>query len=60
MMSLALWHCNITSEPFDVHGQELLLSYNIGVDRDVRQRKMVQSTAARVGLRLPTTDDGQV
>ncbi len=40
--------------------QELLLSYNIGVDRDVRQRRMVQSTAARVGLRLPTTDDGQV
>ena len=40
--------------------QELLLSYNIGVDRDARQRRMVQSTAARVGLRLPTTDDGQV
>ena len=39
--------------------QELLLSYNIGIDRDVRQRKMVQSTAARVGLRLPITDDGQ-
>ncbi|CAL5228201.1 g11288 [Coccomyxa viridis] len=41
------------------HERELLLSYNIGVDRDARQRRMVQSTAARVGLRLPTTDDGQ-
>ncbi len=39
--------------------QELLLSYNIGIDRDERQRKLVQSTAARVGLRLPITDDGQ-
>jgi hypothetical protein len=33
--------------------QELLLSYNIGIDRQARQKEMIESTAARVGLRLP-------
>jgi hypothetical protein len=33
--------------------QELLLSYNIGIDRDVRQRQMIKSTAALVGFKLP-------
>ena len=33
--------------------QELLLSYNIGVDRESRQRNMVKDAAARVGLGVP-------
>jgi hypothetical protein len=38
----------------DFHAlQELLLSYNIGIDRDTRQKQMIHNTAALVGLRLP-------
>ncbi|KAK9863719.1 hypothetical protein WJX84_001580 [Apatococcus fuscideae] len=33
--------------------RELLLSYNIGVEQDVTQKKVRERTAARVGLRLP-------
>jgi hypothetical protein len=33
--------------------QDLLLSYNIGIDREVRQRQMIRSTAALVGFKLP-------
>lgn len=47
----------------DLHPlQELLLSYNIGIDRDARQKQMIINTAARVGLRLPIVpqeDDGK-
>ncbi|DBA94060.1 hypothetical protein WJX77_011840 [Trebouxia sp. C0004] len=31
----------------------LLLSYNIGVDREQERRKLMSDTAARVGLRMP-------
>jgi len=31
----------------------LLLSYNIGVDREQERRKLMSDTAARCGLRLP-------
>ena len=33
--------------------QALLLSYNIGVDREQERRKLMSDTAARVGLRMP-------
>lgn len=33
--------------------QELLLSYNIGIDPTERQRSMIVRTANRVGLRMP-------
>ena len=33
--------------------QALLLSYNIGVDREQERRKLMSATAARVGLRMP-------
>ena len=33
--------------------QDLLLSYNIGIDRETRQRNLVKSSAASVGLQLP-------
>ena len=33
--------------------QELLLSYNIGIDRDARQMQSVERTAAAVGMQLP-------
>lgn len=35
------------------HQRDLLLSYDIGVDRETRQMETVRRTAARVGLRLP-------
>ena len=35
------------------HQRDLLLSYDIGVDRDARQMETIRRTAARVGLRLP-------
>ena len=35
------------------HQRELLLSYDIGIDRETRQMETVRRTAARVGLRLP-------
>lgn len=31
----------------------LLLSYNIGIDREQERRKLMSDTAARVGLRMP-------
>ncbi|KAK9918217.1 hypothetical protein WJX75_002323 [Coccomyxa subellipsoidea] len=38
----------------DVHYEkELLLSYNIGIDPDERQRSMIERTAHLVGLQLP-------
>lgn len=36
-----------------VPSQALLLSYNIGVDREQERRKLMSDTAARVGLRMP-------
>jgi hypothetical protein len=33
--------------------QELLISYNIGVDRDVEQSARLKNTAERVGLSMP-------
>lgn len=33
--------------------QELLTSYNIGVDRDVEQSARLKNTAERVGLSMP-------
>ena len=33
--------------------QALLLSYNIGVDREQERRKLMSDTAERVGLRMP-------
>lgn len=38
--------------------RDLLLSYDIGVDRETRQMETVRRTAARVGLRLPSSHDG--
>ena len=35
------------------HQRDLLLSYDIGVDRDARQMETVRRTAERCGLRLP-------
>ncbi len=35
--------------------QELLLSYNIGMEHDVTEKDVREKTAARVGLRLPKT-----
>eukprot|EP00884_Botryococcus_braunii_P014074 jgi/Botrbrau1/22668/Bobra.0132s0014.1 len=44
-----------------VHEQRaLLLSYNIGIDRDVRQRQMIRSTAALVGFKLPDLGSEEV
>lgn len=40
------------------HQRDLLLSYDIGVDRDTRQMETVRRTAARVGLRLPEGGGG--
>lgn len=37
--------------------QDLLLSYNIGIDRDVRQRQIIKSTAALVGFKLPKLEE---
>ncbi|KAK9806262.1 hypothetical protein WJX72_007752 [[Myrmecia] bisecta] len=34
--------------------KELLLSYNIGIDREEVQRKSVENIARRVGLGVPT------
>jgi ribosomal protein L12E/L44/L45/RPP1/RPP2 len=39
--------------------QELLLSYNLGVDPDERNKEMVAKTAARVGFQLPQLDQQQ-
>jgi hypothetical protein len=36
--------------------QELLETYNIGIDSDARNREMVEKTAARVGFKLPGAD----
>lgn len=36
---------------------ELLTSYDIGVDREARQREDVRRSAARVGLRLPPEEE---
>ena len=33
--------------------QDLLASYNIGIDRAVRQREDIAKSAARAGLQLP-------
>ena len=41
------------------HQRDLLLSYDIGVDRDTRQMETVRRTAARVGLRLPEKEEGE-
>jgi hypothetical protein len=35
--------------------QALLTSYNIGVDPDQRNKRMVEATARRVGFELPKT-----
>ncbi|KAK2075733.1 hypothetical protein QBZ16_001474 [Prototheca wickerhamii] len=35
------------------HRQDLLLSYNIGVDPELRQKEMYKKAATRVGLSLP-------
>lgn len=45
--SLLRDHINVVSL------QALLLSYNIGVDREQERRKLMSDTAARVGLRMP-------
>lgn len=34
--------------------QHLLATYNIGVDPDARNKRMVEATAARVGFKLPS------
>ena len=34
--------------------QDLLISYNIGVDREVEKAARLKDTANRVGLSLPT------
>ena len=36
--------------------QELLLSYNVALDRDTQQRRMVERVAARVGLDVRYND----
>ena len=36
--------------------QELLLSYNIGIDPEERQKSMIERTANLVGLQLPKID----
>lgn len=41
---------NTTNQPTK---QELLASYNLGVDPDERNRRMVEATARRVGFALP-------
>lgn len=38
--------------------QELLMSYNIGVDREVEQSLRLKNTAQRVGLSMPKLFDG--
>eukprot|EP00891_Asterochloris_glomerata_P006876 jgi/Astpho2/6876/e_gw1.00106.59.1_t len=37
--------------------KDLLMSYNIGVDRDKERRDLMSSTAARVGFSLPDFPD---
>ncbi len=40
--------------------QELLLSYNIGIDHDARQRDTIRRSAASVGLQLPQAPQDRV
>lgn len=39
-----------------ITSQELLSSYNLGLDPDERNKRMVEATARRVGFALPTEE----
>ena len=54
-VSTRLQHDRASSAGPDLNAdtQALLLSYNIGVDREQERKKLMSDTAARVGLRMP-------
>ncbi len=54
---LWLWHPESRSLTVPHALQDLLMSYNIGVDRDKERRDLMSATAARVGFSLPDFPD---
>ena len=53
--------CNSTNRasPLAYFAQELLLSYNIGIPVDQREKDMNARAAQLVGLQMPAKDDQQ-